>query len=85
MTFQRYAAFFQPDELDILTAAYDAVWQHVWTTSALNEAQASIIKHKLAQIILASACTGERDLERLRAIALRAVTSNLRRREPVHC
>jgi hypothetical protein len=45
MTFQRYAAFFQPDELDILTAAYDAVWQHVWTTSALNEAQASIIKH----------------------------------------
>ena len=40
MTFHKYAAFFQPDELDALTAAYDAVWQQVWTTNAMNEAQA---------------------------------------------
>jgi hypothetical protein len=74
MTFQKYAAFFRPDELDVLTAAYDAAWQHVWTTNALNETQAAVIKENLAQIILASACSGERDMERLKEIALRAVT-----------
>jgi hypothetical protein len=39
-------------------------------------------KNKLAQIILASACTGERDMERLNEIALRAVTSSRRVKEP---
>ena len=87
MTFQKYAAFFQPDELAALTSAYDAVWHQVWTTSALNEAQAAAIKNNLAQIILASACAGERDRERLREIALRAVTGNrsVRQPEPSHC
>ena len=66
MPFQKYAAFFEPNELDILTAAYDAVWQQIWTTSAMNETQAAVIKNNLAQIILASACTGERDMERLK-------------------
>ena len=75
MPFQKYAAFFEPDELNTLTAAYDAVWQQIWTTSAMNEAQAAVLKNNLAQIILASACTGERDMERLKEIALRAVTS----------
>ena len=82
MTFQKYAAFFQPDELDTLTAAYDAVWQQVWTTSAMDNAQAAVIKSNLAQIILASACAGERDIERLKEIALRAVTANRRIMEP---
>jgi hypothetical protein len=87
MTFHKYAAFFEPDELAALTAAYDAVWQHLWTTRAINETQASVIKDNLAQIILASACTGERDRERLTDIALRAVTGSRRMREPApsHC
>ena len=87
MTFDKYAAFFGPDELAALTAAYDAVWQHVWTTSAMNEAEASVIRDNLAQIILASACTGERDRERLQDIALRAFTGSRRMREPEpsHC
>ena len=29
MIFEKYAAFFQPHELDALTAAYDAAWQQV--------------------------------------------------------
>jgi hypothetical protein len=82
MIFQKYAAFFQPHELDALTAAYNAVWQQVWTTSALNESQAAVIKNNMAQVILASACTGERDRERLKEIALRAVTVSRRLREP---
>jgi len=43
MTFQKYAAFFESDELDTLTAAYDAVWRDVWTTRAMNEAQAAVL------------------------------------------
>jgi hypothetical protein len=81
MPFQKYAAFFEPNELDILTAAYDAVWQQIWTTSAMNETQAAVIKNNLAQIILASACTGERDIERLKEIAFLAVTSGRCARE----
>ena len=80
MTFQQYAAFFQPDELDALTAAYDAVWQQVWMANAMNEAQASVINNNLAQIILASACTGERDMERVKQIALRE-SQHMRPRE----
>jgi hypothetical protein len=86
MTFQRYAAFFQPHELSALTAAYDAVWQQVRATRGIEAAETSKLEHNLAQIILASACTGERDAERLREIALRAVLGNRRGEgsEPAH-
>jgi hypothetical protein len=76
MTFQKYAAFFQPHELNALTAAYDAVWQQVQATRGVEAAETPLLKNNLAQIILASACTGERDTERLRQIALRAVLGN---------
>jgi hypothetical protein len=29
MPFQQYAPFFQPEELDTLTAAFDATWQNL--------------------------------------------------------
>jgi len=77
MIFKKYAAFFQPHELDALTAAYVAVWQEV-RASDVRASEASVLKNNLAQIILASACTGERDTERLKQIALRAVLSKLR-------
>jgi hypothetical protein len=82
VTFEKYAAFFQPHELDALTAAYDAVWQQVQATKHLKAREASVIKNNLAQIILASACTGARDTERLKQIALRAVLSKRRVKEP---
>ena len=65
----------QPHELDALTAAYDAVWQEVQATLHIKAIDASVLKNNLAQIILASACTGKRDAERLKQIALRAVLS----------
>jgi hypothetical protein len=82
MTFQKYAAFFQPHELKSLTAAYDAVWQQVRASNAIEAKQASVLKNNLVQIILASACTGERDAERLKRIALRAVLSKQRKKQP---
>jgi hypothetical protein len=81
MIFKKYSAFFQPHELDALTAAYVAVWQEV-RASDVRASEASVLKNNLAQIILASACTGERDTERLKQIALRAVLSKLRNKQP---
>jgi hypothetical protein len=87
MTFRKYAAFFQPDELDALTSAYDAAWQEMAAPRVLTTAQASVLKSKLAQIILASACTGDRDRERLRQIAVRAISGDapIKERAPEHC
>ena len=82
MTFRQYGAFFQPDELDALTSAYDAVWQEMAAPRVLTTAQASVLKSKLAQIILASACTGDRDRERLRQIAVRAISGDALIKEP---
>jgi hypothetical protein len=44
-------------------------------TKPMNTAEASNLKNRLAQVILASACTGERDAKRLEQIALRALAS----------
>ena len=82
MIFKKYAAFFQPHELDALTAAYVAVWQEVRATEHIRASEASVLKNNLAQIILASACTGERDTERLKQIALRAVLNKRRNKQP---
>jgi hypothetical protein len=40
----------------------------------MDTAEASDLKKRLAQVILASACTGERDAKRLEQIALRALS-----------
>jgi hypothetical protein len=40
----------------------------------LTADQAAVLKKNLAQIILASACNGERDIEQLKEIALRGVS-----------
>jgi len=73
--FKKYAAFFQPHEIDALTAAYVAVWREVRSAKLVKPRDAAVLKNNLAQIILASACTGERDTERLTQIALRAILS----------
>ena len=78
MIFKKYAAFFQPHELSALTAAYLALWQEVRATEHIGPSEASVLKNNLAQIILAFACTVERNSERLKQIALRAVLNKRR-------
>ena len=72
MPFRAYSSYFPTNELDAFTAAYDAAWKHLRDTGT-NPDQAAILKKKLAQIILASACKGEREIEQLKAIALKAL------------
>jgi hypothetical protein len=74
MRLRDYSSFFQPEELDAMTAAYDAAWQHLRTNRpSLTAEQVQVLKENLAQIILASACNGKRDVVQLKEIALRGV------------
>ena len=78
MRLRDYLSFFRPEEIGAMTAAYDAAWQHMRTNRpTLTADQVQVLKKKLAQIILASACTGQRDLVRLKEIALRGVSARL--------
>jgi hypothetical protein len=64
--FQEFAPFFGPDELDAMQAAYNAAWVQLFAGAAIfPPPQCSEMKNKLAQVILAAACTGKRDKERL--------------------
>ena len=75
MRLRGYSYFFRPEEFDALTAAYDAAWQDLWTKRlTLTADQVPVLKKNLAQIILASACNGKRDVEQLKEIALRGVS-----------
>ena len=72
MPFREYSSYFPSNELDAFTAAYEAAWQHLRATGNTHD-QAAVLKKNLAQIILASACKGEREVEQLKDIALRAL------------
>ena len=75
MRLRDYSSFFRPEEFDALTAAYDAAWRDLWTKRlTLPAEQVPALKKNLAQIILASACSGKRDVGQLKEIALRGVS-----------
>jgi len=75
MRLRDYSPYFQPEELDAMTSAYDAAWQQVRTNRpSLTSEQVRVVKKNLAQMILASACNGKRDVGRLKKIALRGVS-----------
>ena len=88
MPFQQYAPFFTPEELDALTAAFDATWQEL---SAANpdlstEDKIALMKKKLAQRILVSATAGGvRDVETLKEQALRSLGGGFRLGEEQTC
>jgi hypothetical protein len=51
MDFRRYAAFFRPEELDTLTAAFEATWQELTRLGVdlSSEEKLDSLKKKLAQ------------------------------------
>ena len=75
MPFRDYSPFFLPEELDALTAAFEAAWQHLRLNRlTLSAEQERVLKRNLAQIILDSARNGTRDVEELKEIVLRHVS-----------
>jgi hypothetical protein len=78
MRLRDYSSFFRPEEFDAMSAAYDDAWRHLRTNRpTLTADQVQVLKKNLAQIILASACNGKRDVVRLKEIALRGVSGRL--------
>ena len=74
MPFQQYSRFFKPEEIEALTAAYNAAQLLLSTADrAFPADQDSVIERKLTHMILASACKGQRDVARLKETALRGV------------
>ena len=71
MPFQEFTSFFGPDDLDAMTAAYNAVW---FQLLVMGMVVTPLIKRKLVQVILAAACTGKRDRRRLQDVALKALS-----------
>jgi hypothetical protein len=72
MPFRDYSSYFASDELDAFIAAYEAAWEQLCVANTSPE-QAAVLQKKLGQIILASACKGEREVKQLKAIALKAL------------
>ena len=72
MPFRECSSYFLPDELNAFKAAYEAAWRQL-RASRTTPDQDAVLKKNLAQIILASACKGEREIEQLKDIALRAL------------
>jgi hypothetical protein len=79
--FRRYAAFFKPDELDTLAAAFEVTWQQL-TVSGVDlsdEEKVALLQRKLAQRILVSATAGgARDIETIKEQAMRSLVGHLR-------
>jgi hypothetical protein len=81
MPFRQYAAFFGPDELDTLTAAFECTWQELSSSGIdlSSEDQLAQLNRKLVQRILVSATAGGiRDVETLKQQALRSLANNVR-------
>jgi hypothetical protein len=75
---------FNPDEVDILFAAFDKAWETVQASGVrYPEANLEEVRAILAKHIIAAATDGERDQGRLRDGALLALAqSNLRSGSP---
>jgi hypothetical protein len=58
--------------LDAFTTAFDEAWKELRDRGATSD-QAAVLKRNLAQIILASGCKGELEVEQLKTIALKAI------------
>ena len=80
MHFRCYAAFFKPQELDTLTAAFEATWQELTASNVdlSSEEKVASLQRKLAQRILVSATAGgARDTSTIKEQAMRSLTGHL--------
>ena len=70
-------AWFEPDEVQILLAAFDKAWEAVQASGVrYPEAKAEQVRAILAKHIIAAAMEGERDVGRLRDGALLALAQS---------
>jgi hypothetical protein len=86
MHFSRYAAFFRPEQLDTLAAAFDATWQELTASEfdLCREDEVASLKEKLARRILVSVTAGgARDIETIKQQVMRSLVAHLRSGERI--
>lgn len=72
MPFRAYAAYFSPEELEVMGSAYTTTLTELSARALMVPPdKVPALKQKLAQLILASACNRKRDADELKEIALR--------------
>ena len=74
MPFRHVADSYQPEQLKKLTEAFDLVWPQI-TLATATEIQLEQLRQRLGNFIVACACRGEFEPEKLVQIALRAFTN----------
>ena len=80
-----YPAWFEPDEVQILVAAFDKAWEAVQASVVIYpEAKAEAARAILAKHIIEAAKQGERDHARLRDGALLALAQTNPRKRASH-
>lgn len=67
------AASYDPETLDILHRAFDQAWADIQTLFGVRLLDSESLRLDIARRILAAASDGERDPERLKSIAVRAL------------
>ena len=77
---KKHPAVFNPDEVRVLTAAFDKAWQLIEASGAKfeSDAHAESVREVLAKHIIEAAKQGERDPQRLIEAALGGYTQALR-------
>jgi hypothetical protein len=79
MPFEAYSAYFRPEELGILAAAYDAAWQDLWTERlTLGAEQTSVLKKEPRANHSGLRLQRKTGLEQLKEVALRGVSKRAR-------
>jgi len=81
MSFQQYKAFFGPDELATLSAAFDATWQELKSSGVDLSTEQKIVsmQKKLAlRIVVSATAGGVRDAETMKEQALRSLACGAR-------
>jgi hypothetical protein len=81
MPFRQYAPYFRREDLETLTAAFDATLIELRAAGVdmSTQQKLALVKKKLAQRLLVSATAGAvRDLETLKEQALRSLGAGLR-------
>ena len=76
MPFSHVSASYQPEQLKKLTEAFDLAWPEIMRSqSTASEIQLKQLRQRLCNFIVACACRGEFEPEKLVQTALRAFTN----------
>ena len=74
MPFSHVSDSYQPEQLKKLTEAFDLAWPQI-TLATATEIQLEQLRQRLGNFIVACACRGEFEPEKLVQTALRAFTN----------